>query len=252
MSKKTRRLGRYRLGCVLRKVGPIVFFEAYHEDLVVRRRIAAIPREYGEPSSAAIYVDSPYVVKVYEVGVEKEWSYAVTEWAPWPPLSSLLEYRKLSASEAATLLHDVLHALADLEKVGLEHHYLVPDLILVGPSGFLLDGVGLAHLLDGPRGSQALAEMISHAASEIPQWLHETLHLARKEKTREALASLREGLKKSALKRLARLIVAMADLNGTANLRKKALALLARGSVNLTEVERLERELRKILRSQVK
>jgi len=234
----------------MRAVGPITIYEAYHEAVWVRRRVAVLPSSFGEPDPVAVYLESPYVVKVYEVGVDRNWAYVVSEWAPWPPLDSVISDRRLTPSEAAALLHDILRALMDLERTGLKHRYLVPSFILVSPAGFLLDGVGLAHLLDGPEGPRALASITARALGEVPRWLAEPLQLAGKGRAGEALRTLRTVLRRGALERLARLIVTIADLKGrrAESIRREALSLLSRGTVTLTEVERLERKLHGLLR----
>ena len=250
MAAVPKRLGRYRLGFLMRAVGPMMIYEAYHEAVWVRRRIAVLSSSLGEPDPAVVYLESPYVVKVYEVGTDRGWAYTVSEWMPWPPLGSIIDDRRLTPSEAAALLHDILRALIDLERAGLRHRYLVPSLILVSPAGFLLDGVGLAHLLDGPEGPRALAGIAARALGEVPRWLAEPLQLAGEGRAREALKALRTMLRRGALERLARLIVTVADLEGNEAeaLRREALSLLSRGTVTMTDVERLERKLYELLR----
>lgn len=250
MAAVPKRLGHYRLGFLMRAVGPMMIYEAYHEAVWVRRRVAVLPSSLGEPDPAAVYLESPYVVKVYEVGIDRGWAYAVSEWVPWPPLDSIIGDRRLTPSEAAALLHDILRALIDLERAGLKHRYLVPGLILVSPAGFLLDGVGLAHLLDGPEGPRALAGVTARALGEAPRWLAKPLQLAGEGRAREALKALRTMLRRGALERLARFIVTIADLKGNEAeaLRREALSLLSRGTVTPMDVERLERKLYELLR----
>ncbi len=248
LSEKISRVGPYKLGALIKRVGPIMVYEGYHEEVWVRRSIKVLPAIHGKPDPSIIYVSSPYLARVYEVGVEREWSYAAEEWNPWPTLREIAKTRRLTSKEGESLLHDLLHAVISLRKAGLDHRYLVPDLILATPGGFVLEGAGVAHLLRGHESHADIVEIVKTYA-EVGASLMRPLRLVSEGRLGEALASLRSALDKRALERLARVIVMLADISSpeATVLRRKTLALLSRRRASLEEVEALEEEVKRLL-----
>lgn len=86
-------------------------------------------------------LEHPYILPVYETGIEGEIPYLVTEYAPGGSLRDLLQRRlstPLSVKDATTILSQIGEALYYAHQRNIFHHDLKPENILFKSSGDVL------------------------------------------------------------------------------------------------------------------
>ncbi|MFA7230459.1 MAG: response regulator [Victivallaceae bacterium] len=115
-------------------------------------------------------VDSPYIIKVFDIGQFKDRVYVVMEYAPGGCLLNQLKSRNLSELEGVALGYDAMLGLKALEEYGIVHLDIKPGNILCGDNNYKLADFGVVV----PRNSATMplnAEIWSTAAYISPEYL---------------------------------------------------------------------------------
>ncbi len=93
-------------------------------------------------------LDHPHILTIYEFGIDNDFPYLVTEYAPGGSLRDLLHRyrrRRLPVKDAITILSQVGNALHYTHQQGIIHHDIKPENILLNTRGeALLADFGIA------------------------------------------------------------------------------------------------------------
>lgn len=80
---------------------------------------------------AAAQVRHPNIVSIHEVGRDGDTVYLISDFVDGQPLSRLLEQRRLTITEAATMCEQIARALAHIHESGIVHRDLKPANVIV-------------------------------------------------------------------------------------------------------------------------
>ena len=127
-----RRLGSGAMGEVFLCVQPEL--DRHVALKVMRGGAGQWPRFQRESRSAARLVH-PYVVRVYDVGIDHDSPYIVMEYVDGRPLSELIGTEYLSLSVTLRLLYHMTEALAAAHSQSIIHRDLKPSNILIDSQG---------------------------------------------------------------------------------------------------------------------
>ncbi len=139
-----RRLGRYRVECILGQGGFGRVFLAWDDDL--QRHVAIkVASHVATGASAEAYLaeartvarlDHPHIVPVYDVGRTDDGRlFAVTKRIDGRDLAACLESRRLSLEQSARLVGTIAEALHCAHERGLVHRDIKPQNILLDEAG---------------------------------------------------------------------------------------------------------------------
>jgi len=176
--------GRYRLDRLIGKGGMGAVWEAEHTSLghsvaikLIKPELAGNERSRGrflQEARAAAGLRSPYVVQIFDYGVEAGTPYIAMERLEGESLAERLRHeRRLSPSELVTVLAQVARALDKAHTAGIVHRDLKPDNVFItrdddGERCKVLD-FGVAKVL--PDGTSAMADTNTGAVLGTPYYM---------------------------------------------------------------------------------
>ena len=98
---------------------------------------------YIEEAKKFSKIDSPYVLKIYDIGKYYERIYLVQEYAEDADLLKVLKHKKLNELEAAQMGLDIVRGIKNLRDNGLVHLDVNPGNILISDGQFKLGDFGI-------------------------------------------------------------------------------------------------------------
>lgn len=98
---------------------------------------------YIEEAKKFSKIDSPYVLKIYDIGKYYERIYLVQEYAEDADLLKVLKHKKLNELEAAQMGLDIIRGIKNLRDNGLVHLDVNPGNILISGGQFKLGDFGI-------------------------------------------------------------------------------------------------------------
>ncbi|WP_402843120.1 Stk1 family PASTA domain-containing Ser/Thr kinase [Microbacterium sp. GXS0129] len=172
--------GRYRVRARIARGGMATVYVA--TDLRLERRIAlkvmhshlsddsVFQSRFIQEARAAARLADPNVVNVFDQGQDGELAYLVMEYLPGITLRELLkEQRRLSISQAVTIMDGVLSGLAAAHRAGIVHRDVKPENVLLAEDGRIKIGdFGLARATTANTATgQQLMGTIAYLAPEL-------------------------------------------------------------------------------------
>lgn len=132
-----------RLG---RRVAIKVLHHHLQSDLIASER-------FIKEARAAARIDHPNVVRIYDVGIEKNLFFIVMEYVPGINLEEILKEKgKLSFEQTLTIMYEIGEALAEAHSLNIIHRDVKPANILIHKQGrAMLSDFGLAKYLSDPK-----------------------------------------------------------------------------------------------------
>lgn len=240
-------IGRYKVLDIVDKINNIVILSCEDKLTGQIREMKAVRSKLSPPTSA-LYVDSPYIVKVVDVGNEAGWAYTVTDKVGWQPLSPL-KAEKQSLTFYTLLLEGLLRAVKALYKAGIKHGYVDWRIIYWSPIGPVLDFIGISALVYDQTYCEGIYELLADSKKMFDvRWYKRALNLARREELDKALKVLIDGYSSDARRRLAVLITQLAQVGKAAEpLRREVLRVALMKRLDLAVVYDLEKRAEELL-----
>ncbi len=100
-------------------------------------------KSYIEEAMKFSKIDSPYILKIYDIGKYYERIYLVQEYADEADLLKVLKHKKLDELEAAQLGLDIVRGIKNLRDNGLVHLDINPGNILIAGGQYKLGDFGM-------------------------------------------------------------------------------------------------------------
>jgi len=244
-------IGRYKVLGVVGKIDDIVVLSCEDKLTGQLREMKAVRSRLSPPTSA-LYVDSPHIVKVIDLGSEVGWAHTVTEKVRWQPLS-LMKAEKQSLTFYTLLLEGLLRAVKALYGAGIRYGYVDWRVIYWSPVGPVLDCIGISALVCDQTYCEGIYELLADSKKMFDvRWYKRALNLARREEIDKALKVLIDGYSSDARRRLAVLITQLAQAGKAAEpLRREILRVALMKRLDLAVVYDLEKRAEELLGAEV-
>ena len=93
----------------------------------------AASERFERDARALIAAPHPSLLQILDTGVEGTRPYLVTEWTEGIGLDNVLKERRLAVPEILTVMKGICRGLAHAHQLGVLHHHISPQAILVSP-----------------------------------------------------------------------------------------------------------------------